>query len=35
MNQAEINMIDLMPGIYFYSIFINGKLTDTKKMIIK
>ena len=33
-HKTELNAKDLPAGIYFYSLFINEKLSDTKKMII-
>lgn len=33
-HKTEFNAKDLSAGIYFYSLFINEKLSDTKKMII-
>lgn len=34
LNKIELNMNGLPSGIYFYSIFINGQLSDTKKMVL-
>ena len=31
---VELNAVNLTSGIYFYSIFINGNLTDTKKCVL-
>ena len=33
-HKTELNAKDLPAGVYFYSLFINEKLSDTKKMII-
>lgn len=33
-NKTELNARDLQAGVYFYSLFINEKLSDTKKMVI-
>jgi hypothetical protein len=35
LNKLKLDMSGLAPGIYFYSIFINGKLSDTKKMLVQ
>ncbi len=34
LNKIELDMNGLPSGIYFYSIFVNGQLTDTKKMVL-
>ncbi|HDO28005.1 MAG TPA: T9SS type A sorting domain-containing protein, partial [Bacteroidetes bacterium] len=34
LNKIELDMNGLPAGIYFYSIFINGQLSDTKKMVL-
>ncbi|MEZ5197869.1 MAG: hypothetical protein R2764_16230 [Bacteroidales bacterium] len=31
---VEFNAVGLPSGIYFYSIEVNGKLSDSKKMVI-
>jgi hypothetical protein len=33
-NTVELNMQGLTSGIYYYSLFINGKQTDTRKMVV-
>jgi hypothetical protein len=33
-GQAIINVGDLASGTYYYSLVVNGKLIDTKKMIL-
>lgn len=33
-NNSRISVIDLNPGVYLYSIYENGDLKDTKKLII-
>jgi len=33
-QKTELDMSGFPSGIYFYSLFINGKLTDTKKMMV-
>lgn len=32
---VELEMSGMTSGIYFYSLFVNGKLTDTKKMVVR
>ena len=34
LHKVELNANDLPPGIYYYSLLINGKLSDTKKMVV-
>ncbi len=34
-NKIELDMSSFSSGIYFYSLFINGQLSDTKKMVAK
>ncbi len=34
-NKIELDMSGFSSGIYFYSLFINGQLSDTKKMVVK
>jgi hypothetical protein len=34
-DKTQIDVSDLAPGIYFYSIEINGRISATKKLIIK
>jgi tetratricopeptide (TPR) repeat protein len=33
-NKVELNLNGLPSGIYFYSLFVNGQLSDTKKMVV-
>lgn len=34
LNTVELNMLDMHSGIYFYSLFVNGKQVDTRKMVV-
>lgn len=34
LNRIEVDMVDYSAGLYFYSLFINGKHVDTKKMVL-
>ncbi len=35
LNKTELDMSDFALGIYFYSLFVNGQISDTKKMVIR
>jgi hypothetical protein len=35
LNKMDLDMSGCAAGIYFYSIFINGKLSDLKKMVVE
>ena len=34
MNKIEVNQGTFTPGIYFYSLYLDGKLFDTKRMVV-
>jgi hypothetical protein len=34
-NKVELKLNGLTSGIYFYSLYVNGQLSDTKKMVVK